>query len=76
MEVPQQGRVLNATAEFLGVSRRWLVKEAIPKGKVPFLRPPGSRIYLFLESDLCAVLQTWRAPGNYAEARYLLQGAP
>ena len=57
----RESRVLNATqaAEFLSVSRRWLVREGVRKQKIPFLRPPGSNQLLFLESDLWRVLESW-----------------
>jgi hypothetical protein len=63
METTPQGRTLSPgqAAEFLGVSRRWLMREGIRKYKVPFLRPPGSNTFVFLESDLWAVLESWRA---------------
>ena len=56
------GRVLNPdqAAELLGVSRRWLIREGVTKKKVPHLRPPGSNLILFLESDLWAVIEAWR----------------
>lgn len=59
---PASRRVLNVNqaAELLNVSRRWLVREGIPKGKVPYLRPPGSKQFLFLESDLWRALESWR----------------
>ena len=55
-------RVLTAdqACELLNVTRRWLIREGVYKGKVPCLRPPGSNIILFLESDLWAVLKAWR----------------
>jgi hypothetical protein len=58
-----EDRVLDATqaAALLGVKRRWLVREGIRKFKVPFIRPPGSRQILFLESDLWRTVETWRA---------------
>ena len=58
----RESRVLNATqaAEFLSVSRRWLVREGVRKQKIPFLRPPCSNQLLFLESDLWRVLESWR----------------
>jgi hypothetical protein len=37
-----------------------LVREGVRKFKIPYLRPPGSRQYKFLESDLWAVLDSWR----------------
>jgi hypothetical protein len=57
-----EGRVLDAdeAATLLHVTRRWLMREGIRKYKVPFLRPPGSRTILFLESDMWRVLDSWR----------------
>jgi hypothetical protein len=57
-----KARTLNTeqAAEMLGVSRRWLVREGIRKAKIPYLRPPGSNLLIFLESDLWKVLESWR----------------
>jgi predicted DNA-binding transcriptional regulator AlpA len=58
----KEDRVLRPeqAAALLGVSRRWLMREGVPKYKIPFHRPPGSNRTLFLESDLWAVLEAWR----------------
>ena len=62
MRARERSRVLDPdqAAELLNVSRRWLVREGVRKFKIPYLRPPGSRQYRFLESDLWAVLDSWR----------------
>jgi excisionase family DNA binding protein len=61
-EASPRDRVLTVdqAAALLGVSRRWLVREGVRKNKVPVHRPPGSRLMLFLESDLWRTLESWR----------------
>ena len=63
-----ESRSLNATqaADFLGVSRRCLVRELTKRpesrGGVPSFRIPGSNRFLFLMSDLVRVRvrEAWR----------------
>lgn len=52
---------IEEAAWYLGVSRRWLVREGVRKGKVPFLRPPGSNKLLFRRAHLDAVIESWVA---------------
>jgi hypothetical protein len=63
MKTRERSRVLDPdqAAEMLCVSKRWLLREGVRKYRVPYLRPSGSRQYKFLESDLWAVLDSWRA---------------
>lgn len=50
---------VDEAAWYLGVSRRWLVKEGIRKGKVPYHQPPESNKLLFRRADLDDVLDAW-----------------
>jgi len=47
-------------AEYLGVTRRWLIKEGVYRRKIPHIRPPGSNIIRFKKSDLDDVINGWR----------------
>jgi len=61
-------RVLNAdqAAEFLGVSKRWLMREGIHERGVPYIRP-SPRKTLFYERDLVQMLKSWEVDPNEHE---------
>jgi hypothetical protein len=60
--IPPEDRLVGAddAAELLGVSRRWLLRVGVKNDLVPFVRPPGARMYLFDTADLRKTIATWK----------------
>jgi len=53
-------------AEFLNVSKRWLMREGIHDRGIPYIRP-SPRKTLFYEHDLVQMLKAWEVDANEHE---------